>query len=199
MGEIGAEVKRMVHVWLTYGLRMAGVRTLRLPGVGRFRGRLAAAGGDAMLKRNDKARANFHLMAERLRRLEAALRDPEPGRDVVPEGWHRIAQSPGPGGKEKVTLWVESDVLRFFRAMGKGHTLRMAEVLATFMHARLAGVVQGPEDVDYYAAEREAEVEDRELIRDYAALLRKERAKAEPDEMVVGLLEEQLRAMKAGN
>jgi hypothetical protein len=27
----------------------------------------------------------------------------------------------------------------------------MAEVLATFMHARLAGVVKGPEDTDYSA------------------------------------------------
>jgi uncharacterized protein (DUF4415 family) len=178
---------------------MAGVRTLRLPGFGWFLGNLLPAGGDAMFRRNDKERANFHLMAERLRRLEAALRDPEPGHEAVPEGWHRIAQSPGPGAKEKVTLWVESDVLRFFRSMGKGHTLRMAEVLATFMHARLAGVVQGPEDVDYYAAERIRAVEGREMIGKCTELLREERAKGTPDETVLEMLENMRRMMKAEN
>lgn len=150
-----------------------------------------------MLKRNDKARAHFHLMAERLRRLEAALRDPEPGQAAVPEGWHRIAQTPGPGGKEKVTLWVESDVLRFFRSMGKGHTLRMAEVLATFMHARLAGVVQGPEDVDYYAAEREEAFEERALVKTCSDQLKKELAKAEPDAAMVEMLEQSLKMLRA--
>lgn len=68
---------------------------------------------------------------------------------MVPEAWHDIATGAGQGRKVKVTMWVEADVLRFFRSLGAGHTTRMAEVLATFMHARLAGVVKGPEDVDY--------------------------------------------------
>ncbi|GAB1362228.1 hypothetical protein MASR1M32_14640 [Rhodobacter sp.] len=53
-------------------------------------------------------------------------------------------------------MWVEADVLRFFRSLGLGHTTKMADVLAAFMHARLAGVVKGPEDVDYFEAERES-------------------------------------------
>ncbi len=102
-----------------------------------------------MATRDEKRRAEYHLMAEGLRRLEAALHGAGRGRDAVPEAWHDIAQAVGPGRKEKVTLWVEADVLRFFRSMGKGHTTRMAEVLATFMHAKAAGVVKGPEDTDY--------------------------------------------------
>ena len=104
-----------------------------------------------MATRDEKRRAEYHLMAEGLRRLEMALHGARAGRDAVPEAWHDIAQAVGPGRKERVTLWVEADVLRFFRSMGKGHTTRMAEVLATFMHARLAGVVKGPEDTDYSA------------------------------------------------
>jgi uncharacterized protein (DUF4415 family) len=102
-----------------------------------------------MTTKDDKRRAAYHQMAEGLRRLEMALHGPRRGKDAVPDAWHEIAQGPGPGRKVKVTLWVEADVLRFFRSLGAGHTTKMAEVLATFMHARLAGVVKGPEDVDY--------------------------------------------------
>ncbi len=102
-----------------------------------------------MTKAEDRARAHYHRMAEGLRRLEMALHGPARGTGAVPEAWHGIAQSAGPGRKTRVTLWVEVEVLEFFRAMGAGHTTRMAEVLATFRHARLAGVVKGPEDVAY--------------------------------------------------
>ncbi|WP_157792000.1 BrnA antitoxin family protein [Pseudorhodobacter sp. MZDSW-24AT] len=112
-----------------------------------------------MSTKDDNRKASYHRMAEGLRDLERALHGPRRGQGAVPEAWHAIAQAVGPGRKVKLTLWVEADVLRFFRSLGKGHTTRMAEVLATFMHARLAGVVKGPEDVDYsglYRTEEEA-------------------------------------------
>ena len=102
-----------------------------------------------MTKANDNRKASYHRMAEGLRNLERALHGARRGEGAVPEDWHAIAQGVGAGRKVKLTLWVEADVLRFFRSMGKGHTTRMAEVLSTFMHARLAGVVKGPEGVDY--------------------------------------------------
>ena len=51
--------------------------------------------------------------------------------------------------KIKLTRRVDEDVARFFRALGAGHLTRMNAVLRAFMHARLAGVVKGPEAVDY--------------------------------------------------
>ncbi len=42
--------------------------------------------------------------------------------------------------------------LEFFRAMGTGHTTRMADVLKAFMHARFAGMAKGPEAVRYDVA-----------------------------------------------
>lgn len=71
---------------------------------------------------------------------------------------------------------LDEDVVDFFRAMGAGHLARMNAVLRTFMLARLAGVVTGPEGVAYaptYADEEatfkreifatvEAEVDERE-------------------------------------
>ncbi|NEX47080.1 BrnA antitoxin family protein [Pseudotabrizicola algicola] len=104
-----------------------------------------------MTTRKDQQNASYHRMAESLRDLERALHGGRRANGAVPEEWHAIAQGVGAGRKVKLTLWVEADVLRFFRTLGKGHTTRMAEVLSTFMHARLAGVVKGPEDVNYSA------------------------------------------------
>ena len=65
---------------------------------------------------------------------------------MVPKAWHAIAKGSGRGAKAKITLWVEADVLAFFRAMGTGHTSRMADVLKALMSARL---VNGPVVVEY--------------------------------------------------
>ena len=102
-----------------------------------------------MTRADDKKRANFHHMAQTLERLETDLAGAVARSEMIPEAWHRIAQSGGRGAKVKMTLWVERDVLAFFRTMGTGHTTRMADVLKTFMHARLAGLVKGPEAVEY--------------------------------------------------
>ena len=100
-----------------------------------------------MTTRDEKRQAAYHRMAEGLRSLEMALHGPARGQSAVPQLWHDIAQGAGEGRKVKVTMWLEQDVLRFFRSLGAGHTTRMARVLASFMHARLAGVLKGPEDV----------------------------------------------------
>ena len=92
---------------------------------------------------------NYHYMAEAMRRLEEALHGRIASSGVIPPEWQSIAQGGCDRPKVKMTLWVEADVLAFFRAMGRGHTTRMADVLKTFMHARLAGVVKGPEAVGY--------------------------------------------------
>ncbi len=109
-----------------------------------------------MTKADDKMRTNFHHMTRMLDQLEADLEGVAARSERIPQAWHAIAKGGGRGAKVKITLWVEADVLAFFRAIGTGHTSRMADVLKTFMHARLAGLVKGPEAVDYYP---KAEVE----------------------------------------
>lgn len=102
-----------------------------------------------MTKADDRMRANFHHMTQVLDGLEADLASAVARGGMIPEAWHGIARSGGRGAKVKMTLWVEADVLAFFRAMGTGHTTRMADVLKTFMHARLAGLVKGPETAEH--------------------------------------------------
>ncbi len=65
-----------------------------------------------------------------------------------------------------MTMRMDADVLRFFKSMGAGHLTRMNEVLRTYMHARLAGVIRGAETVDFYKAQREVHSEARPLWGD---------------------------------
>ncbi|QYK42426.1 MAG: BrnA antitoxin family protein [Paracoccaceae bacterium] len=96
-----------------------------------------------------KPAAHYHYLAETLRDLEGALRHGLKGSAFVPAEWAAVAQGVPEPLKEKLTLRVDADVLRFFRLMGRGYLTQMNRVLRAFMHARLAGVVPGAEDVGY--------------------------------------------------
>ncbi len=102
-----------------------------------------------------QTRAHYHHMATTLRDLEADLRWGMDGSARIPAEWHAIAQGVPAPRKVPVTMRMDEDVARFFRAMGAGHLPRMNAVLRTFMHARLAGVVKGPEDVGYAPSDDE--------------------------------------------
>jgi uncharacterized protein (DUF4415 family) len=96
-----------------------------------------------------RQRANYHYMAETMRALEFHLHGRIEASGRIPEEWHEIARARGTQPKVKVNMWVEADVVRFFKGTGQGWSTRMAEVLRTFMQARLAGLVKGAEDTDY--------------------------------------------------
>ena len=84
----------------------------------------------------------FHQLGQVLRDLETDLRWKLDGSVRIPAAWHEIAQDRQQPAKDKVTLRLDADVLRFFRAMGQGHLTRMNAVLRAFMLARLAEVVK---------------------------------------------------------
>lgn len=101
-------------------------------------------------------RINYHYMADAMRRLEWDLHQKLLTEGRIPDAWHDIALERGPRKRIRVTIALEEDVVRFFRAMGEGYGPRMNAVLRAFMHARLAGLVRGAETMDYLAR-REAE------------------------------------------
>ncbi len=51
--------------------------------------------------------------------------------------------------RQRVTMQMDADVVKFFKAMGEGYQARINRVLRTFMHYRLAGIVEGPDTTDY--------------------------------------------------
>lgn len=120
--------------------------------------------------RSRAARAQYHQLAEALKELEFHLhwRLEESGQ--LPEEWQEIARQRGPMPKVRVSLWLEGEVLRFFKGMGQGHTVRMAEVLKTFMHARLAGVLAGAEGVTYAPIKASERRERIAVLRELAGL-----------------------------
>lgn len=119
----------------------------------------------------------FHQLGQVLRDLEADLRWGLDGSARIPADWHRIAQEREQPLKDKVTLRVDQDVLRFFRAMGQGHLARMNAVLRAFMLARLAEVVK-----DYPEYEPTPKEVERRIRDDLVALIEgQERAKKEAE------------------
>jgi len=95
-------------------------------------------------------RVNFYYLTDAMRRLEWDLHNHIEATSRIPDEWHRIAQERTPRRKIKVTLALEEDVVKFFKSMGTGHGPRMNEVLRTYMHARLVGIIKGPEAADFH-------------------------------------------------
>ena len=54
----------------------------------------------------------------------------------------RIAEAPQRGVKERMTLRLDSDVVKFFRGTGQGFQSRMNDVLRCYMHARLSNMIE---------------------------------------------------------
>jgi uncharacterized protein (DUF4415 family) len=117
-------------------------------------------------KLNATQRANYHYMAEALRRLEWDLHNTIEATDRIPLEWHEIARERATKRKVRVTLLIEEDVVRFFKSMGTGHGARMNEVLRVFMHGRLAGVIRGADTIDYFKRGRDVHDGERPLWGD---------------------------------
>ena len=55
----------------------------------------------------------------------------------------------------KVNLRLEADVVKFFKSMGPDYGPRINDVLRSYMHARLAGVIRGAETLAHYRRREE--------------------------------------------
>ena len=101
-------------------------------------------------KMTAKARENFFYMSEAMRRLEWDLHHTIEATNRIPEAWHEIAQRAHPQPTDRVTIRLDRDVLKFFRSMGAGYGPRINEVLRSYMHARLAGVIGGADTAEMF-------------------------------------------------
>lgn len=64
-------------------------------------------------------------------------------REAVPDAWHTLehdldVQEP----KEKVTLYLDRSVARFYKAMGQGYQARINRLLATWAQMKIAEELQ---------------------------------------------------------
>lgn len=121
-------------------------------------------------------RINYHYMADAMRQLEWDLHQPILRQMRIPDAWHEIAREKPEPRKTRVTLRLDEDLVRFFRSMGPRWQTRVNQLMSVWMHARLAGLIEGAEAMDYLAR---AEAEDLtgprpepgDSQRDYDALM----------------------------
>lgn len=101
-------------------------------------------------KQTPRQRANMTYMMDVMRRLEWDLHNTIELTGRIPEEWHEIAQATPRSAKVKVNLGLEADVVKFFKSMGEGYGPRINDVLRSYMHARLAGVIRGAETMAHF-------------------------------------------------
>jgi uncharacterized protein (DUF4415 family) len=107
-------------------------------------------------KQTSRQRAQMTYMMDVMRRLEWDLHNTIELTGRIPEAWHEIATATPRAAKVKVNLALEADVLKFFKSMGEGYGPRINDVLKSYMHARLAGVIRGAETLAHYREREEA-------------------------------------------
>lgn len=107
-------------------------------------------------KQTPRQRAQMTYMMDVMRRLEWDLHNTIELTGRIQEEWHEIAQATPRSVKKRVCVALEADVLKFFRSMGEGYGPRINDVLRSYMHARLAGVIRGAETLAHYREREEA-------------------------------------------
>ncbi|WP_333816068.1 BrnA antitoxin family protein [Tabrizicola sp.] len=122
-------------------------------------------------KQTPRQRAQMTYMMDVMRRLEWDLHNTIELTGRIPEEWHRIATATPRAAKVKVTLALEADVLKFFRSMGEGYGPRINDVLKSYMHARLAGVIRGAETIAHYREREEAHAGEKPAFGDVAKVM----------------------------
>ena len=91
---------------------------------------------------SETARLADLRLAEELKQLQGELREVWIDRSL-PEGWNGVAlRAPVAPKKEKVTLRLDADMLRWFRRLGPGYNRRINAVLRIYWEALIAGRIK---------------------------------------------------------
>ena len=91
-------------------------------------------------------------MIAAMERFEWDMQDTVARAGRLPPEWQEIWEERG-APKERVTLRLDRDVVRFFRSMGDGYGPRMNGILRSFMLARLAGMIRHGDLAERYREE----------------------------------------------
>jgi hypothetical protein len=96
-------------------------------------------------------RLNWMYGLDALRQIEFDVHQAAVGIGGLPTEWHSIWDDRDNRRvtTTRVTCRLDTDVVKFFKAMGPGYQPKMNRVLRSYMHFRLAKIVQGPDTSDY--------------------------------------------------
>lgn len=95
-------------------------------------------------------RLNYSFGVDALNMIERDIYDQIWALRGCPRDWHLIASDADrrDAKRTRITISLDADVVRFFKALGPGYQHRMNRVLRAFMHMRLAKVIEGPDTTD---------------------------------------------------
>ncbi len=96
-------------------------------------------------------RLNYMYGVDALRMIENDIHNTLVAHRSMPAAWHDIWKDEDrrDARRTRVTMRMDADVVKFFKAMGPGYQERINRILRTFMHFRLAKVIEGPDTSDY--------------------------------------------------
>lgn len=99
---------------------------------------------------NKTQRRHHYYLVDMMSRLEYDLHSEIANIVGVPQEWQQIAERLDTPEKSKVTIRINQDVLKFFKATGRGYQARMNDVLSAYMHSKLCGLIEdGARYADY--------------------------------------------------
>lgn len=99
-------------------------------------------------KLTEKQRAHYRFFHDQMMQFEWDLRHAVWQGLVLPGEWHEVLKAGPKPEKTRVTIRLDADLVRFFRALGPGWQTQLNRVVRAFVMARLAGIVEGPESLD---------------------------------------------------
>ena len=101
-------------------------------------------------RRRSKAEERaYALMLAELEEQEAELRLLTRRRSVVPEGWGELErQAPVEPRKERVTIRLDAEMLKWYRGLGHGYQRRINAVLRAYMNAVISKAIERRGDRD---------------------------------------------------
>ena len=88
----------------------------------------------------------YQAFAEQMIEVREDMQMPLLARGQLPADWAGIRTTPVPG-RVRITLRVDTDVAKFYRALGPGYQAVMNRVLRGFMLARLCDVLPEPDEM----------------------------------------------------
>ncbi|MBC7739461.1 MAG: BrnA antitoxin family protein [Candidatus Saccharibacteria bacterium] len=103
-----------------------------------------------LTKMTPRQNAQFYYMMDVMRRFEWDMHNRIEQSGRIPSEWHDIAKERPDRVKRQVNIGLDEDVLKFFKSLGMGYGGRINLILKSFMHARLAGVLEGAETLNHF-------------------------------------------------
>ncbi len=97
-----------------------------------------------------RQRLHHSFLHDLMQRLEYDLHSSMWKDEVIPAEWEAIATRPNTPHKKQLTMRVDQDVIKFFKATGRGYLTRMNDVLRAYMEARLSGMILSGERFEHY-------------------------------------------------